>query len=61
MRGCTEGQLAGHLSVTPAFVAQTERGEADIPLYQLMRIADLLMVGFDGLVAGPVPEEVDAA
>lgn len=58
MSGCTEGQLAGHLSVTPAFVA---RGEADIPLYQLMRIADLLMVGLDGLVAGPVPEEVDAA
>jgi hypothetical protein len=41
-------------------VAQAERGDVDIPLYQLMHIADLLMVGLDGLVAGPVPEEVEA-
>lgn len=60
MRGYTESQLAERLSVTPAFVALAEQGEADIPLYQLMHIADLLMVGLDGLVAGPVPEEVDA-
>ncbi len=60
-RGYTQAQLAERLSVTPAFVAAAEQGEADIPLYQLMRIADLLMVGLDGLVAGPVPEEVDAA
>ncbi|WP_298243878.1 helix-turn-helix domain-containing protein [uncultured Bradyrhizobium sp.] len=60
-RGYTQGQLAEHLSVTPAFVGQAEQGEVDIPLYQLMHIADLLMVGLDGLVAGPAPEEVDAA
>ena len=60
-RGYTQGQLAERLSVTPAFVASAEQGEADIPLYQLMHIADLLMVGLDGLVAGPVPEGVDAA
>jgi len=59
-RGYTESQLAQRLGVAPAFVAQAERGEADIPLYQLMHIADLLMVGLDGLVAGPVPEEVEA-
>jgi len=60
-RGYTESQLAERLSVTAAFMAAAEQGEADIPLYQLMRIADVLMVGLDGLVAGPVPEEVDAA
>lgn len=60
-RGYTQGQLAERLSVTLAFVALAENGEADIPLYQLMHIADLLMVGLDGLVAGPVPEDVDAA
>ncbi|WIW43353.1 helix-turn-helix domain-containing protein [Bradyrhizobium sp. 62B] len=59
-RGYTESQLAEHLGVAPAFVAQAERGDVDIPLYQLMHIADLLMVGLDGLVAGPVPEEVEA-
>lgn len=59
-RGYTEAQLAERIGVTPAFMAQAERGEADIPLYQLMHIADLLMVGLDGLVAGPVPEEVEA-
>jgi hypothetical protein len=42
-------------------VSLAEQGEADIPLYQLMHIADLLMVGLDGLVAGPAPEDVDAA
>ena len=42
-------------------LALAENGEADIPLYQLMHIADLLMVGLDGLVAGPPPEDVDAA
>ncbi|MFB6416776.1 MULTISPECIES: helix-turn-helix domain-containing protein [Bradyrhizobium] len=60
-RGYTQAQLAERLSVTPAFVALAEQGEADIPLYQLMHIADLLMVGLDGLVAGPVPEEVETA
>ncbi|SCB35174.1 Helix-turn-helix domain-containing protein [Bradyrhizobium shewense] len=59
-RGYTEAQLAERLGVTPAFVALVEQGEADIPLYQLMHIADLLMVSLDGLVAGPVPEGVDA-
>jgi hypothetical protein len=42
-------------------VAQAEAGEADMPLYQLMHVADLLMVGLDALVAGPAPDEVDAA
>ncbi|MDA9501176.1 helix-turn-helix domain-containing protein [Bradyrhizobium sp. CCBAU 11357] len=60
-RGYTTAQLAEHLSVTPAFLAQAEQGEADIPLYQLMHIADLLMVGLDRLVAGAAAEEVDAA
>ena len=60
-RGYTEAQLAERIGVTPAFMARTETGEADIPLYQLMHIADLLMVSLDGLVAGPAPEEVDAA
>ncbi|WP_018322974.1 helix-turn-helix domain-containing protein [Bradyrhizobium sp. WSM2793] len=59
-RGYTAAQFAERLSVTPAFVALAEQGEADIPLYQLMHIADLLMVSLDGLVAGPVPEDVDA-
>ncbi|PDT89172.1 transcriptional regulator [Bradyrhizobium sp. Y36] len=60
-RGYTESQLAERLAVTPAFLGQAEQGEVDIPLYQLMHIAELLMVGLDGLVAGPAPEEVDAA
>ncbi|MHC4054673.1 helix-turn-helix domain-containing protein [Bradyrhizobium sp. 25ACV] len=59
-RGYTEAQLAEHLGVTPTFVALAEQGEVDIPLYQLMHIADLLMVSLDGLVAGPVLEDVDA-
>jgi DNA-binding XRE family transcriptional regulator len=58
-RGYTETQLAERIGVTAAFVAQAEQGETDIPLYQLMHIADLLMVSLDGLVAGPVPEEID--
>lgn len=57
-RGYTEAQLAERIGVTPAFLSQAEAGEADIPLYQLMHIADLLMVGLDGLVAG---EDVEAA
>ncbi|MBR0857181.1 helix-turn-helix domain-containing protein [Bradyrhizobium liaoningense] len=61
MRGYTEAQLAERIGVAPSFVSQAEQGEADIPLYQLMHIADLLMVSLDGLVAGPAPEEVDAA
>lgn len=59
-RGYTQAQLAERIGVTAAFVAQAEQGEADIPLYQLMHIADLLMVSLDGLVAGPEPEDVDA-
>ena len=59
-RGYTEAQLAERIGVTPAFLAQAETGESDIPLYQLMHIADLLMVSLDGLVAGPA-EEADAA
>lgn len=61
MRGYTEAQIAERIGVTPAFVALAEQGEADIPLYQLMHIADLLMVSLDGLVAGPAPEDADAA
>ncbi|MCK1708276.1 MULTISPECIES: helix-turn-helix transcriptional regulator [unclassified Bradyrhizobium] len=62
-RGYTEAQLAERIGVAPAFVSLAENGEADIPLYQLMHIADLLMVSLDGLVAGPAPnaEEFDAA
>ncbi|MGY3036337.1 DNA-binding XRE family transcriptional regulator [Bradyrhizobium sp. USDA 4354] len=60
-RGYTEAQLAEQIGVAPAFLSKAEQGEAEIPLYQLMHIADLLMVGLDGLVAGPAPEEVDAA
>ncbi len=60
-RGYTQGQLAELIGATPAFVSLGEQGLADIPLYQLMHIADLLMVGLDGLVAGPAPEDVDAA
>ncbi|MDD1592380.1 helix-turn-helix domain-containing protein [Bradyrhizobium sp. WBAH42] len=59
-RGYTTAQLAEHLSITPAFVASAEQGEADIPLYQLMHIADLLMVGLYRPVAGAAAEEVDA-
>jgi DNA-binding XRE family transcriptional regulator len=59
-RGYTEVQLAELIGVAPAFVSLAETGEADIPLYQLMHIADLLLVGLDRLVAGPAPE-VDAA
>lgn len=60
VRGYTEAQLAERIGVTPAFVALAEKGEVDIPLYQLMHVADLLMVGLDGLVAGPAPEEIEA-
>ncbi len=64
-RGYTEVQLAELIGVTSGFLASAEKGDADIPLYQLMRIADLLMVSLDKLVAGPAPseadEEVDAA
>lgn len=60
-RGYTEVQLAELIGVAPGFVSLAENGEADIPLYQLMHIADLLMVSLDGLVTGPASEEVDAA
>jgi|GEM_PF-1542963 len=60
-RGYTEAQLAEHIGVTPGFLPQAEQGEADIPLYKLMHIADLLLVGLDGLVAGAAPEDVGAA
>lgn len=60
-RGYSEAQLAERIGVTPGFLSLAENGEADIPLYQLMHIADLLMVSLDGLVAGPAPEDVDAA
>lgn len=58
-RGYTEVQLAERIGVTPAFVASAEEGEADIPLYQLMHIADLLMVSLDRLVAGPAAGDED--
>ncbi|UFW53572.1 MULTISPECIES: helix-turn-helix domain-containing protein [Bradyrhizobium] len=60
-RGYTEAQLAERIGVSPDFLSLAERGEADIPVYQLMHIADLLMVSLDGLVAGPAPEDADAA
>lgn len=60
-RGYTELQLAGLIGAAPAFVSLAENGDADIPLYQLMHIADLLMVSLDALVAGPRPEDIDAA
>ncbi|GMP01597.1 helix-turn-helix domain-containing protein [Bradyrhizobium sp. TM239] len=59
-RGYTEAQLAERIGVAPAFVAAAEQGEVDIPVYQLMHVADLLMVSLEGLVAGPAPDEVDA-
>ena len=64
-RGYTEVQLAELIGAAPAFVSLAEKGEADIPLYQLMHIADLLLVSLDRLVAGPTPSDlpgdVDAA
>ncbi|WP_199763311.1 helix-turn-helix domain-containing protein, partial [Bradyrhizobium guangdongense] len=60
-RGYTEEQLAERIGVAPFFVSSAEKGEADIPLYQLMHMADLLMVSLDQLVAGAAPDEVDAA
>ena len=64
-RGYTEAQLAELIGVPPGFVSLAENGEADIPLYQLMHIADLLLVSLDRLVAGPTPggssREADAA
>lgn len=64
-RGYTEVQLAELIGVTSAFVSLAEKGEAEIPLYKLMHIADLLLVSLDRLVAGPAPGrlagEVDAA
>ncbi|OAF05538.1 transcriptional regulator [Bradyrhizobium centrolobii] len=64
-RGYTEAQLAELIGVSPGFVSLAEKGEAEIPLYQLMHIADLLLVSLDRLVAGPTPSgvsgEVDAA
>jgi DNA-binding XRE family transcriptional regulator len=64
-RGYTEAQLAEFIGVSCGFVSLAEKGEADIPLYQLMHIADLLWVSLDRLVAGPTssgaPGDVDAA
>jgi DNA-binding XRE family transcriptional regulator len=64
-RGYTAAQLAELIGVTSAFVSLAENGEADIPLYKLMHIADLLLVSLDRLVAGPTPGgssgDVDAA
>jgi DNA-binding XRE family transcriptional regulator len=64
-RGYTEAQLAEQIGVTSEFVSLAENGEAEIPLYKLMHIADLLLVSLDRLVAGPPPGavsgEVDAA
>ncbi len=58
-RGYTEVQLAELIGVSSGFLASAEKGEADIPLYQLMRIADLLLVSLDRLVAGPTPSDAD--
>ena len=64
-RGYTEALLANLMGVTPEFVSLAEKGEASIALYQLMHIADLLLVSLDRLVAGPTPgglsREADAA
>jgi hypothetical protein len=51
----TEARLADHIIASPAFISAAERGETTIPLYQLMRIADVLMVSLDWLIAGPPP------
>jgi hypothetical protein len=54
-RGYAEVELAERIGVPCEFVLLAEKGEANIPLYQLMRIADLLLVNLDRLVAGPAP------
>ena len=50
-RGYTETQLADLIGVSTGFVSLAEKGEVDIPLYQLMHVADLLLVSLDRLVA----------
>jgi ribosome-binding protein aMBF1 (putative translation factor) len=50
-RGYTEAQLADLIGVSTGFVSLAEKGEVDIPLYQLMHVADLLLVSLDRLVA----------
>lgn len=44
-RGYIEARLAERIGVTEEVLAQVEAGGADLPLYQLMHIADVLMVG----------------
>ncbi len=65
MRGYTDAELAERIGVAATFMAQAEQGEADIPLYKLMHIADLLLISLDRLVAGEAlcdaAGEVDAA
>ena len=57
-RGYTEVQLADLIGVSSEFVSLAENGETNIPLYQLMHIADLLLVSLDRLIAGPTPDGV---
>jgi hypothetical protein len=58
-RGYTETQLAELIHASSEFVSLAEKGEASIPLYQLMHIADILLVSLDWLVAGPAPSAGD--
>ncbi|UPK31594.1 helix-turn-helix domain-containing protein [Bradyrhizobium sp. 186] len=52
-RGYTEVQIANLLGVSREFVSLAENGEMTIALHELTRIADLLLVDLDRLVAGP--------
>lgn len=51
-RGYTEAQLNILLGGSSDEVSVAEKGETSIPLHRLMRIADLLQVDLDWLVAG---------
>ena len=58
-RAYSEAKLEELIGASSGFIALAEKGETEIPLYQLMRIADLLMLNLDRLVAGPA--KIDAA
>jgi hypothetical protein len=60
-RDFSQAKLDELIGASSGFTALAEKGEAEIPLYQLMRIADLLLVSLDRLVAGPTSGEVTAA
>jgi hypothetical protein len=56
-REFSEAQLADRIVASAEFVALAENGETTIPLYQLMRLADVLVVSLDWLVAGVTADE----